>query len=358
LKIVFRLLAIFLLMTVAALTPARQNASGAWIAYTSVTQFNEYNIHLMTGDGREHRDFLKKNACGYFPRWSPDGKWIAAVNDCPNPAELIRIRPGGGWPILMTQDTLSIVDAPWSPDGEHFMMLYGNDILLWQAGQVGQQPFGESLYSPQWSADGQWIYGRPTQGNDPILIRYNVQTHASEIIIDGSGGVTNLAWSPDGVQMAAGLMRDDEVSLLLMSPDGSNRQTYPLDLPSAQMSSMLWSPNGKWIVFVRVTSDGGQIYRIRPDGSGLQSLTEGALPYSNLDWSPDGEWLIFVKAVGDANQIFRMRADGSSLEQLTSGSRAHLWPDYAPVYGKAWHPFGLTIAALALMFIPVMKRRR
>jgi TolB protein len=68
---------------------------------------------LMTGEN---------NDASFFPRWSPDGEWIAFIRRVDNSSDVWVIPAEGGDPVQLTEE--GDVTAPeWSPDGNHIAFL-------------------------------------------------------------------------------------------------------------------------------------------------------------------------------------------------------------------------------------------
>jgi Tol biopolymer transport system component len=167
-------------------------------------------------------------------------------------------------------------------------------------------------------------------------------------------------------------------SLVIMRPDGSQRQTVfnpadhglePrfLDMGLAGAFQPAWSPDSAWLAFgvghwfFQRNTHKAAIMRIRRDGTSLEKLTDGTTHcgfpsyssdarqivfrewgenqkglrildlesrktrilttgYDNLPgWSPDGKRILFTRKVDDVNfDIFTIRPDGTDLQRLTS----------------------------------------
>jgi Tol biopolymer transport system component len=141
-----------------------------------------------------------------------------------------------------------------------------------------------------------------------------------------------------------------------MEADGGNQQVITFVPGILRLNDPQWSPDGEWIAFFGGEVNAAQhLFLIHPDGSGRIRLTQAAGDRDDLIWSPDGEWLIFRENRPQGNDLLRLRADGSSLESLVAGQGNNYAPQFAPVAGLRWHPFGLMTLAIALTLIPQKK---
>jgi len=135
------------------------------------------------------------------------------------------------------------------------------------------------------------------------------------------------AWSPDGSRIAyADYKNTDEI--WTMNPDGTDKRRL-LDVGgcganqrSGCTTNLAWSPDGSQLAF---HSNGG-IYLVEKDGSGLHRISsDGGQP----TWSPDGSRIAFTQG----GQLFTMAVDGSGVTLLKEVV-------VVPNYAWAWNPGG------------------
>ncbi len=201
----------------------------------------------------------------------------------------------------------------------------------------------------------------------------------------------DLAWSPDGTQIAFSEFHRAISTIHVMDANGSNqRQLVSCEPPGCvSASSPTWSPDGSTIAYVRAPGSFGtatdailtvdvrtgairflaglprlnyamdlawspdgrsiafaaspqgpgkvfSIYVVGADGTGLHRLTGGD-GSQNVDprWSPDGSRIVFVRDP----DLYVMSADGSGARQLLSCR-----PACDSAYEPAWSPDGHLIA--------------
>jgi Tol biopolymer transport system component len=162
-------------------------------------------------------------------------------------------------------------------------------------------------------------------------------------------------WSPDGRKIAFTRIdrwNDPTTDLYVMNADGSSAR-----LLSRNARRALWSPDGQRLVFTGGAGPGGaNIDVINADGSGRRSVARLAADEDSLSWSPDGRRIALVKhpdctrcspidvaGMGNPNtELWVMGADGSGKHRVASGhgmSRPSWSPDGATlVYQSFYRP--------------------
>jgi Tol biopolymer transport system component len=141
----------------------------------------------------------------------------------------------------------------------------------------------------------------------------------------------DLAWSPDGLQLAfavcpdAGCRRGIEV----VNADGSGLRRVAEDGLSPS-----WSPNGRQLVFEGETQsygDPGKIDVVSVDGGSVRRIAPlGTAP----SWAPRGDWIMFNGPCGRGGSICVVRPHGEERHAVADGS------------GAVWSPQGSRLAVI------------
>lgn len=174
------------------------------------------------------------------------------------------------------------------------------------------------------------------------------------ILTNPLGPVTTLAWSPDGMELAAssGDIMSNDTNVRLWDKAGALMAT--LTGHTRPVTSLAWRPNGRTLV------SGSRDNTVRFwDPNNLSSVTQITLPYPvySLAWSPNGETLAigmisFQPSSSSKDTpllplpgIVELRhADGTLLTTL---STQHTGGKFLNL---AWSPDGTLIAAGAMDF--------
>ena len=229
----------------------------------------------------------------------------------------------------------------------------------------------------------------PVTPGENVRITYSVSTgegtQLHSIRPDGSddrriptppGTPVRHAWSPDGSQLALSIFQDNERTIWLMNPDGSDAHQIAaaenvsvpswspdgttiaysaaingrseIHLVSAEggddrvihseeaegtfaIFSAKFSPDGTQILFDRGTDSAFDIFVLNVDGRDILPLTTTRTDY-DPNWSPDGTKIAFTRQEGSTSDIFVMNSDGSDVRRLTDGGQdaTNLYPQWAP----------------------------
>ncbi len=253
---------------------------------------------------------------GFDPAISPDGSQVAFV------------REGG-------------------ENGLYLINLDGSNERLIFSGR-------ESLSSPKWSPDGQWIVftrrdeyrecvdlGRagcvspgtlpPNMATDNLELSKDYEYNLARVDVNGNNyrdiaaleSARAADWNEAGIvyQSSAGLQITTDTA------DATNRLLYFKEL-QPPVEDPDWQPNGGQVLFVQRHGSHYEIYTMNADGSGATALTRPVTTLvdqmpNNLApaWSPDGQQIVFLSNRAENNEagawrLWVMNADGSNQQPL------------------------------------------
>jgi Tol biopolymer transport system component len=210
----------------------RWSPDGTQIAYVDVRKGRPWKIFLISASGGTPDGVLSEKGYQTDPTWSPDGKQIT-IGRAP-------FRPGSTDKIvihLLDLNSRQISTIPgsenlysprWSPDGRHLAALSADSqkLLLFD---FKTQKWADwitepgAIGFPTWSRDGRYVYYDNTSTKKPAFLRVKVGQTRSESLIDLKDmrryGGYGWAWS--------GLAPDDSA---LLVRDASTDEIYSLEL--------------------------------------------------------------------------------------------------------------------------------
>jgi len=343
---------------------------GAW------EHVQQLSVYMVRPDGSELRRVsnAQGDICAGSPKWSPDGRRIAFY-EIPVEQTWHAHRPelvAGATSQIVSVDVetgarIAHTSGPGLKLSPQFVSAKEIGYLV-KGPNEGLVYTGEgatvkgSMRSPVWSPDGsKVIYQKVAFATRPQNMplyswdrdyEYRYTDVFPQLARDGKLVVTE---------------KDADSSIVIMDPDGSNKQRVFHADGKGLAFAPSWSPDGQWIAFGFGTFFGerhktrAKLMMVRRDGSGAQDLTgdtphtgfpsfsadgkqivyrvwgenEYGLRILNLEdrsvrvlttepdnlpgWSPDGSRIVFTRRQADGNyDVFTIRPDGSDLRRLTS----------------------------------------
>jgi len=253
-----------------------------------------------------------------FPRWSPDGKWVAFQQGDSIRFDVFVVPAAGGKPRRLTRDNNMMSGFGWLPDSTGIVysssrggtMPYLPTLGLWQVtlrdGSVRQVTSGEVSYlSPDISKNGAILVGRMKLQSD--IWKFPVDGLPAENVRRGvrvtrqTGQVLTPTASPDDKEVAFLSDSGGHANLWVANTESGalRRITHERD-PSVAMGVPVWSPDGNAIAFVSSRGNQGLtfgIWLVDSDGSNLRNV---ANPGLGAAWSPDGRWVYYATRDGAA----------------------------------------------------------
>jgi Tol biopolymer transport system component len=253
-----------------------------------------------------------------YPRWSPDGRWIAFQRGDSVRFDVFAVPAGGGEPRQLTRENGMINGFAWLPDATGLVysssrgttLPYLGASNLWQValrdGARRQLTWGELSYMhPDVSKDGTIAASRLQihadiwkfpDGGDP-----SANVERATRVTRQTGQVLTPTAAPGDREVAFLSDRGGHTNIWVVNVEsGALRQITHERNPETAVGVPVWSPDGKAIAFVSSRGNRGLtfgIWLVNPDGSNLRTV---ANPGLGPAWSHDGRWL-YYSTRGDAS---------------------------------------------------------
>ncbi|HYY08080.1 MAG TPA: hypothetical protein VFA25_05700, partial [Actinomycetota bacterium] len=225
---------------------------GDRIAYVEVEDGGggRSDIWTMNADGSDAARLTEGSGSNWSPTWSPDGTMIAYTHSAPGQADQIWVMASDGSNrhafTRCGSECLGDSSPAWSPDGHQI-------AFVRQSGAGAITPYGVFVW--------------------PVDEAGNVGLGPEPEIFSSTSWVKELAWSPDGSEIAYTSASDDAAGfgISVMAADGTHARSLT-DISSAQAPA--WSPDGRQIAFMapRSGSDHETLYLVDAVGSELSEV--------------------------------------------------------------------------------------
>lgn len=190
-----------------------------------------FTIDVDGGSPKQVADVAEADA---HPAWSPSGDWIAFDTSS---GEIWIVHPDGRGLRKVASGQL----PSWSPDGSRIAFVQDSSIYV--VGVSGGQPER----------------------------------------ISGTDGASDVAWSPDGLELAFSTWDGTTGAIYLVPAAGGDpRQLTPPDPPAR---SPAWSPDGRWVAYVRVVQHHAQIALASTTSHQIEALTAQNENFFKPSWT-------------------------------------------------------------------------
>lgn len=129
----------------------------------------------------------------------------------------------------------------------------------------------------------------------------------------------DVAWAPNGDQVAVFVKKERGRNLLLINPlTGALERQIPMEIE--QQLSPAYSPDGRTIAFAGIRGNQADIFFYDLESGQITNATDDAFFDGAPVFSPDGKWLVYSSVGEQYAKLYRMNlANRTERYQLTTG---------------------------------------
>jgi eukaryotic-like serine/threonine-protein kinase len=166
----------------------RWSPDGKQIAFFSVTPGRPSRIYVVSSDGGNPKELLPEDDYPEAdPCWSPDGTSLIFGSEFSSASSGIRILDLNAHKLSTLPDSEQAFSPRWSPDGKYIAALRGNSqgLLLFDFAKKKWSEVlqGRNVGFPNWSRDGRYVYFLSWPEN-PGVFRMALSNNAVELVAD------------------------------------------------------------------------------------------------------------------------------------------------------------------------------
>ena len=288
------------------------------------------HIQLLTSalDGSGVRTIARSDA-GYhrYPRWSPDGRWIAYQRGDNVRFDIFVVSANGGEPRQLTHDRNIMSGLAWLPDStgvvygssRGYTVPYLSPLRLWEARLDGMSRAitPEEVWYEQPDVHDSGLIAAARMRMRFDLWRFPFGRDATDNVRQAvpitrqTGQVLTPTAAPDGDQIAFLSDSGGHANLWVTSMrTGDSRQITFEDDADVSVGAPVWSPAGDAIAFVSskgLTGFEFGVWVVNADGSNLRNLARSGL---GMAWSPDGRFVYYSDT--SARALKKIAASGGT----------------------------------------------
>jgi Tol biopolymer transport system component len=271
-------------------TSADFSADGRWLAFTRNSDPNnaaQVSVFVSGADGSNPRELAKVDLNALVhPRWSPDGKRIAAVGATGRVIEAIYVfdvKSGATKILTAPAKAGEITTVVWTRDSKALIYVRADSV-------------------------------EAVVGSVAHVIRHDVDSDRAESIAWTSHNGTHLDVLADGRLILDARSPSDNLREMSIAGAAANRW---ITRGNSSDRQPVYAPDGNSILFTSNRSGNLDLWRVTSDGGTVKRVTEDAAE----DWDPaftaDGKRIVWSSGRSGNLEIWIANADGSEARQIS-----------------------------------------
>jgi len=266
---------------------------GRYVAFKRA-QANQDALCVAGANGEGVREVARMDGLLPFPRWSPDGRTIAAIHDV-----------GGGLPsliILASADGKSTRPISAAHGG------FRTSSLVWSSED-------ELMYFQQESLSA--TATAPGSGTSRV-VRQNIRSGSTQTIFRSLQNANVLdVVGPGRIVFDAPSNRQNLREYYLKGKRASPEYRW-LTQGTSQDRQPVYSPDGEWVLFSSNRSGNLDLWEISTKTGALRRITDDPADDWDPAFTPEGNKILWSSNRGGHLEIWMSEADGSNARQVTN----------------------------------------
>lgn len=275
-----------------------------------------------------------------FPRWSPDGRWIALGHGGAGiTGKVVLVASEDGTRrVLDTGFDGRVCGIAWSGDGSLIIaqaeapsagqrttpgriQRCGIDGHCRTVTHVARMGMGLDVLG-----DAAIVFGTESTSQNLLELPLDGKKESGRWLTHGSAVNRQPTYSPDGEWIAFSSERTGSLDVWVMSRTTGDLRR--LTVSPAEDWDPAWTEDGRHLLYSSNRSDRFEIWMVMVDGSDVRRITRAERNFQNPSVTPDNEWITFVSFDDETRGLWRIREDGSDATQLFQGDLRH--PELSP----------------------------
>lgn len=345
------------LMSMKRISDPQVSPDGKWIVFTlkkpSIKANKFYtDLYYMDSSRKITKRLTTHARADYNPRFSPDGKKLAFISSRSKPPQAFVMDFPDGEPKKITDMPHGVSNLSWSPDGKYFaftseVKLEKNLTDLYPNRPKAKVRIYDDLPIRHWN---EWtdckyshLFIMPVSGGEPKDL---MQDEKYDTPLKPFGGAEQIAWSPDGKEIAYVSKKVDDFV------ESTNSDVYVYDIESGKTKNITkgmlgfdlnpqYSPDGEWIAFISLRragfeSDKHRLMLYERDSEEIFELSKTIDNWvGEFAWTPDSRAIYFTAGDKGKIKLFAIGVDDYELSddiELDQGD----WT----VVADGWYNYG------------------
>ncbi len=321
---------------------------GKWVLYgvrtTNLAEnSSDQDLYLVATSGGDSRALTSGKGSESDFQWvrSAEGDRVYFLSAKSGSSQAWKLDPAGGDPMQVTDIEGGIANLKVSPKGD--ALLFTRDVRmdptlaeLHPDLPKADAKIIDSLYFRHWDQweDGAYSHAHVAKlgADGKAQTAFNLmEGHRRDCPLPPFGGAEQLAWAPEGNEVALTLkLGQDQASstdsgiYLRGLNEGGRLELVTGGMPGYDVEPS-YSPDGKWLAWLSMPragfeADKNRILVMDRKTRAVVDLTDGFDRTAHgLHWMPDSQSLVFhVEDLG-TDQVYRVKVTGGSPEALTQG---------------------------------------